>query len=140
NNVSPALRVEVVRWAMEIGADPTTEVDILGGKPFLNAQYWIRLVSNEADFVRPEEVWVHPDPRASAEENAKRQALRVQWVIPDTIAATVGRFGADKERAAKLDPIPVKAAVLVFLHFKERGPFVGKKWSPSRATDDVGMD
>lgn len=140
NNVSPALRVEVVRWAMEIGADPTTEVDILGGKPFLNAQYWIRLVSNEADFLRPEEIWVHPDPRASAEKNAKRQALRVQWAIPDAIAATTGLFREERKAAANKDPIPVKAAVIVLLHFKERGPFVGKKWSPSRANDDVGMD
>lgn len=138
--VGPALRVEVVRWALEIGADPNTEVDILGGKPFLNANYWIRLVSNEPDFDHPEEIWVHHDPRADDETNTKRKALRIQYAIPDAIGPTVGLFRDQKERAAKNDPIPVRAAVLVVLHFKGRGPFIGKKWSPSRANDDVGMD
>jgi hypothetical protein len=139
-NASVALRTETVRWALEVGADPSTEVDILGGKPFLNANYWIRLVAVEPDFMRPEEIWVHHDERASPEENEKRKELRVQYAIPDAIAATVGLHRDQKERAAKNPPIPVKAAVLVFLHFKERGPFLGKKWSPTRANDDVGMD
>jgi len=141
NNVSPALRVEIVRWTLENGGDPVTEVDILGGSPYLNARYWMRLVAAEPDFVKAEEVWVHPDPRATDEENAKRKDLRIQYAIPDEIAATVGVFGDDKRAAAaKRPPVPIKAAVLVFLYFRGRGPFIGKKWSPSRANDDVGMD
>lgn len=140
NAVSPALRVEIVRWALQQGADPSSEVDILGGKPYLNATYWARMVSAEPDFVAAEEEWVHDDPRASDEERARRKELRVRWAIPDAIAATVGKFG-DARRAAEGKPdIPVKAAVVVKLIFRERGPFFGKKWSPSRASDDVGMD
>jgi len=141
NQVSPALRVETVRWALEVGADPTTEIDILGGGPYLNARYWQRMVAAEPDFLRAEEVWVHNDPRATEEENAARKELRIKYAIPDEIAATVGVFGDDKRSAAaKRPPVPIKAAVIVFLYFRDRGPFLGKKWSPSRANDDVGMD
>ncbi len=121
NAVSPALRVEIVRWALQQGAEPASEVDILGGKPYLNAVYWGRMVSSEPDFLGAEEEWVHHDPRASEEENARRKDLRVRWAIPDVIAATVGKFG-DQRRAAEGKPdIPVKAAVVVKLLFKERG-------------------
>ena len=138
NRVSPMLRAGIVRWALEVGADPVDEVDILGGGPYLNARYWMRLCAAEPDFVRPEEVWVHEDPRASDEENAKRLALRVQYAIPDAIDGNLGL--KQSERKKNPEPVPVKAAVLVFGHFKERGPFLGKKWSPSRANDDVGLD
>lgn len=141
-NVSPVLRVEIARWAMNRTepADPATEVEVLGGRPYLLAPYWMRLVAKDPDFVRAEEIWVHPDPRASAEVNAQRRDLRVQYAIPDEIAATVGLFREARAKAEKLPPIPIKAALLVILHFRNRGPFIGKKWSPSRASDDVGMD
>jgi len=139
-SVSPALRVEIVRWTLDVGGDPVTEVDVLGGSPYLNARYWMRLVAAEPDFLRPEEVWVHHDPRASDEENEKRKELRVQYAIPDEIAPTVGLHRDQKAAARDKPSIKVTAAVLVFLHFKERGPFIGKKWSPSRANDDIGMD
>lgn len=138
NRVSPALRAGIVRWALEIGADPVDELDILGGGPYLNARYWMRLCAAEPDFLRAEEVWVHDDPRADEETAAKRTALRVQYAIPDQIDGNLGRSASD--RKANAAPVPVKAAVLVYGHFQGRGPFIGKKWSPSRANDDVGMD
>jgi len=138
DRVSPALRGAIVRWALDVGADPVDEVDILGGGPYLNARYWMRLCAAEPDFLRAEEVWVHDDPRADGEVNAVRRALRVQYAIPDTIDGNLGL--RRDERKKEPVQVPVKAAVLVFGHFTGRGPFLGKKWSPSRANDDVGLD
>lgn len=140
NKVSPALRVELVKWTLDVGADPVSELDILGGAPYLNARYWMRMVSAEPDFLRAEEQWVHHDPRATDEENEERRRLRVLHAIPDHIAATVGLHRDQKEAARNKPPIPVTAAVVLSLYFDGRGPFIGKKWSPSRANDDVGMD
>lgn len=139
DRVAPALRVAIVRWALGVGADPVDEVDVLGGGPYLNGRYWMRLCAAEPDFLRAEEVWVHADPRITdPDETARRLALRIQYAIPDEIDGNLGLSRNDKRKDAP--PVPVKAAVLVFGHFKERGPFVGKKWSPSRANDDVGLD
>ena len=138
NRVSPVLRAGIVRWALDIGADPVYEVDILGGGPYLNAKYWMRLVAAEPDFLKIDEVWVHTDPRASEEENAKRADLRVQYAIPDELDGNLGLKQSERKKDPK--PVPIKAAVLVFGHFTGRGPFIGKKWSPSRANDDVGLD
>jgi hypothetical protein len=138
DRVSPALRGAIVRWALDVGADPVDEVDILGGGPYLNARYWMRLCAAEPDFDHPEEVWVHDDPRATEEERELRRALRVKYAIPDTIDGNLGV--RQSERKKDPTPVPVKAAVLVFGYFKGRGPFIGKKWSPSRANDDVGLD
>jgi len=139
-NVSEALRYEIVRWTLSVGGDPVSEVDVLGGAPYLNARYWMRLVAAEPDFLRVEETWVHHDKRADAEENDRRRELRIQHAIPDEIAPTVGLHRDQKDAARGRPPIQVTAAVIVTLHFQNRGPFIGKKWSPSRANDDVGMD
>jgi hypothetical protein len=138
DKVSPALRAGIVRWGLSVGADPVEEIDILGGGPYLNAKYWMRLCAAEPDFLYPEELWVHDDPRADDEERKVRLALRVKYAIPDQIDGNLGL--RRDERKASRDPIPVKAAVIVIGHFKDRGPFIGKKWSPSRANDDVGLE
>ena len=138
DRVSPALRAGIVRWALGVGADPVDEVDILGGGPYLNARYWMRLCAAEPDFLRAQEVWVHDDPRASAEERSARLAQRVQYAIPDELDGNLGLKQSERKKDPK--PVPVQAAVLVVGYFRDRGPFIGKKWSPSRANDDVGID
>jgi len=138
DRVSPALRAEIVRWALDHGADPVDEVDVLGGAPWLNARFWQRMVRGEPDFLRAEEVWVHDDPRATEEVRAERRALRVQYAVPDTIDGNLGIKQADRKKDPT--PVPVRAAVLLWLYFDGRGPFLGKKHSPSRANDDVGLD
>lgn len=139
-NVSTSLRTEIVRWGLQHGADPISEIDILAGTPYLNARYWQRLVVAEPDYDRPEEIWVHDDPRATEEVRKERMALRVKWAIPDEIAATVGLHKDQNAAAKDRPPLKVLAAVIVRLHFKGRGPYDGKKWTPSRANDDVGLD
>lgn len=138
--VSPVLQAGIIRWALYVGADPMTEVDVLGGNPYLNVRYWQRLTAADPTFLRAKEQWVHDDVRADDETRAQRRALRVEYAIPDEIAATVGVHRERRDAAAKLPPIKILAACIVTLYFKDRGPFIGKKWCPSRAVDDVGMD
>lgn len=140
NKVSPALRQQMIRFALDIGADPVRHIDVLGGKPYLNAAFYQELIASLPDFVRPEITWVHDMAELNPEEREARRALRVRWGVPTKIAATVGVFRGERDAAEKKPDIPILAACIVELHFKERGPFFGVKWSPSRAKDDVGMD
>lgn len=138
NRVSPLLRTQVIKYALDMGMDPTRHLDVLGGKPYPNATFYKELCAADADFIRPDVEWLHNDERASAEENNRRKLLRIAHAVPDFIDGNLGRRKDDKTKNAQ--PIPILAACLVTLHFRGRGPFVGIKWSPSRAVDDVGMD
>lgn len=140
NQVSPALQKEIVRWTLQQGGDPMTEVDILGGQPYLNNRYWLRLLANEPDFLRGEETQLADDARLPDEERALRRALRAMWGVPEEIAATVGLSGEQREAAKSRPPLKLLSAVLVALHFEGRGPFHGVKWCPSSAKDPVGGD
>ena len=137
-SVSPALRTAIVRWALQVGADPVDEVEVLGSGPYLNSRYWKRVCAAEPGFLHGQELWVHDDPLATPEENRRRLDLRVQHAIPDEIDGNLGLPVSDQKNDTR--PVPVRAAVLVFGHFDKRGPFIGKAWSPSRANDDLGLD
>lgn len=140
NRVSPALRVQLVRFCLDIGADPMRHLEVLGGKPYLNAAYYMELTASAPDFVRMEERWAHETPELTDEEKEARRVLRGQFGIPLSIPATTGLFRDQRAAAEKKEPITVRAACIVSLFFRDRGPFHGVKWSPSRAADDVGMD
>jgi len=140
NKVSPALRIQIIQFALDIGADPVRHLDVLGGKPYMNGAYYQELIASLPDFVKPEVTWLHAMPSLTDEEKEERRTLRARWGVPDAIRATTGLFRDQRAAAEHKPDIPIRAACLVTLHFKERGPFFGVKWSPSRAADDVGMD
>lgn len=121
--ISPVARAQVVRYALEIGADPLRHVFVLGNRVYLNGEYYREVVAQMPDFLRGEVSWLHPDKRATDEENARRLNLRIEHAIPDEVAGK-----------------PILAAALVTLYFKERGPFTGTKWSPSNKNDPVGTE
>ncbi|HEX9282362.1 MAG TPA: hypothetical protein VEK77_13095 [Gemmatimonadales bacterium] len=121
--LSPALRAQVIRYALDVGADPARHLFVLGGRPYLNATFYKELVAAQADFQRDEVQFVHDDERASPEEREERRRLRVVYAVPEKVG----------ERA-------VLAAAVVTLHFEDRGPFIGVKWAPSSKTDPVGTE
>lgn len=140
NKVSAALRFQMVSFCLDIGGDPLRHMDVLGGKPYLNAAFYMELTASQSDFHHAEEFWAHDTDELTEDEKEVRRLLRAKHAIPTAIAATVGLFRDQRSSAAGKPPIPVKAACVIYLHFKDRGPFYGVKWTPSRAVDDVGMD
>lgn len=140
NKVGPALQKEIVRWTLQQGGDPVTEVDVLGGQPYLNNKYWLRILSNEPDFINGVETQLGDDERLDEEARQTRRQLRAAWGVPEFIAATVGLSGDKRQAAEGKPPLPIHAALLVTLYFSGRGPFYGVKWCPSSAKDPIGVD
>jgi hypothetical protein len=106
-NISPVARQAVVRYSMEIGADPVRHIYVLGGAVYLNAAFWMEIVAANPKFVRSETRFIHVDPRATPEEADKRRVERVT-------------YGAPEE---------AKGAAVVVLFYEGRGPFVGVNWA-----------
>jgi len=52
---SPQTRWQIAKFCEITGAEPLTQVDILGGKPYLNANYWADNLVNQPLFLRYEQ-------------------------------------------------------------------------------------
>jgi len=119
-DVSPVARQAVVRYCMEIGADPVRHVHILGGTVYLNAAFWMELVAANPKFLRaaPTE-FIHDDDRATPEERQARKARRVEFGVPEQVKG---------------------AAVVTLFYAGDRGPFIGVNWAGSygKKQDPVG--
>lgn len=117
-DISPVARAAVVRYCMEIGADPLRHVYVLGGSTvYLNAEFYRDLCAANPEFLMDDVRFIHADPRAGEEEAAERARLRVQYGVPEE----------------------APGAAIVTLHYRsKRGPFVGVNWAGVRKNDPVG--
>jgi hypothetical protein len=115
--ISPMARQAVVRYCMEIGADPVRHVHILGGNVYLNAAFWMDLVASNPKFVRAETAFIHQDARADAQEQERRKAQRLTYGVPEEALG---------------------AAVVTLFYEGDRGPFIGVNWAGVRTNDPVG--
>ena len=115
-DVSPMGRAAVIRYCLEIGADPVNHVHVLGGNVYLNANFWRDLVAANPKFLRAETTYIHADDRADAEEQERRKVARVTYGVPEQ----------------------AKGAAIVTLHYQDRGPFIGVNWAGARKNDPVG--
>lgn len=109
-------RSAVIRYCLEIGADPMRHVFILGGSIYLNAEFYRELVASNPAFIRDTVQFIHDDVRATDEERALRKALRVEHGVPEN----------------------APGAALVTLYYRSRGPFTGVNWAGVRDKDPVG--
>lgn len=114
--VSPIARAAVVRYCLEIGADPVRHVYVLGGNVYMNAAFWMDLVAANPKFLRAETAFIHEDKRADAEEQERRKAQRLIYGVPEE----------------------APGAAVVTLFYEGRGPFIGVNWAGVRANDPVG--
>jgi len=124
-DVSPIARQAVVRYCMEIGADPVGHVYILGGNIYLNAAFWMELVAANPKFVRSSTTYIHDDDRADQIERDRRKVQRLLYAVPEN----------------------VKGAAVVTLFYDGRGPFIGVNWAGTgkktasgKFEDPVGED
>jgi len=115
-DISPVSRAAVVRYCMEIGADPVRHVHILGGTVYLNAAFWMDLCAANQKFQKSETRFIHADPRCTPEEAERRKTERVVYGVPEEALG----------------------AAVVVLFYDGRGPFVGVNWAGAKATDPVG--
>jgi hypothetical protein len=100
-------RMQVSTWAQTAGIDPATELDVLGGKFYKNANYFIRKLSELAEAGLIEHAYadhVEVDPRLETlakrtddlelaaqarREIDRRMMMRIQYCIPDAAVSSV---------------------------------------------------
>jgi hypothetical protein len=114
--ISAYARAAVVRYMLEIGADPMRHCFVLGGNIYLNAEFYRELVAANPKFLRDEVDFIHDDPRASDEERTRRKDQRILFGVPEN----------------------APGAAVVVLHYEGRGPFIGVNWAGVRDKDPVG--
>jgi hypothetical protein len=114
--ISPVARQAVVRYCLEVGADPVRHVHVLGGNVYLNAAFWMDLVASNPKFIRAETAFIHDDDRADTQERERRKAQRLLLGVPEA----------------------AKGAAVVTLHYDGRGPFIGVNWAGAKSSDPVG--
>lgn len=86
----------VAAWAQQNDVEPIQEIDVLGGRLYLNSRYYERKLSEligaqQIDYARP--VWCHVDKRlekladagdeAAKKESRRRLDLRIEYNLPD---------------------------------------------------------
>lgn len=115
--ISANARAAVVRYCLEIGADPLRHVFVLGGNVYLNAEFYRELVAANPHFLRDEVDFIHDDARATDEERKRRAQLRVEYAVPENAPG---------------------AAIVTLFYSGDRGPFVGVNWAGVKEKDPVG--
>lgn len=150
---SPERQAAFSRYCLELGADPLRHVDLLGGNPFPNGDYYRDVIAANPDFDHVRAMrWIHDDPRLRAcvgcgkpfdvdpahghgrpdvtEENERR------------ITARIERARERIERNATEDS---PAICVLVLAYKSRGPFTGigevhpGKGSKGNDRDPIGL-
>lgn len=106
-NLSPAMRVEVARYALSQGTDPLRHWEVLGGKLYDRAELWMDLITAEPDYLGCDEEYIHDDKRLDSDERKRRQQERAKYGVPED----------------------VKGACVVTLHFDGKRPIVGVNWA-----------
>jgi hypothetical protein len=115
--ISPIARAAIVRYCLEIGADPVRHVHVLGGNVYMNAAFWMDLVAANPKFLRAKTEFIHDDKRADDEERERRKAQRLVYGVPEDAPG---------------------AAVVTLFYAGDRGPFIGVNWAGVRDKDPVG--
>lgn len=86
----------IATWALRNNVDPVTEIDILGGTPYLNARFYMRKLGELAAagvIVGAYADHIHDDARLQTDEfraeRTRRAHERLKYSIPDTAIAAV---------------------------------------------------
>lgn len=69
---SEATRLAIAQFCRVTRANPMTHIFVLGGKPYLNADYWADLVASDPHYIRYEQRDLSPGVEGALRERAKR--------------------------------------------------------------------
>lgn len=97
-NFSPATRAAFAKFCVVTRANPQLHVDILGGKPYLNAQYWADLLNSSPYFLGYEQVNVAKsvaDGIRKLAEEAEADGKRMEQAGRDELAAAAFQQAAE---------------------------------------------
>ena len=108
-DLSPVMRAEVARYALEQGTDPVRHWTIMGGKLYDVAELWMDLVAAQDDYDGFTKKFLHADKRLTDEQNQEREALRGEHGVPED----------------------VPAACLITIYRTGKMPFEGVNWAGS---------
>ncbi|TVQ96292.1 MAG: hypothetical protein EA398_16230 [Deltaproteobacteria bacterium] len=78
---SDATLTALSRFVQITRAEPQTQVDILGGKPYLNVNYWQDLVTSHGHYYRHEQEDVSPAVEQGFRDQAKRRGALAKQLL-----------------------------------------------------------
>lgn len=122
------------RYCLELGGDPLRHVDILGGNPFINGEYYRDVIAANPDFHHSDDPrWIHDDPRlqlcvACGEKFGDKpdHGHNLEVVTATNSDRMMERIERAKLRLQVDTPDTDVATCIVTLHYgNNRGPFVG---------------
>lgn len=122
NTFTPQTRQALAEFCRVTRANPQRHVDILGGGPYLNAEYWAERMSSHPMFVRYEQREIGPAAEQEIRDRAKRhlelansleEAGRKQEALDRRVKAIDLEEEADEMRAARRQWNPRQSAISV---------------------------
>lgn len=105
---SQATRYAFAKFCAITGANPMTQVDVLGGKPYLNANFWSDKVANDPFFVSFDQEDISPSMSVRLREQAtqvRETAADVKEVAPDRYAEMIQQSVDFLNEATRLEDL-----------------------------------
>jgi hypothetical protein len=119
--LSESRRVAFSRYCLALGADPLRHVDLLGGTPFVNGDYFRDVIAANPEFDHADDPrWIHHDKRL--------EALSVDETATEADRAWAKQENDERRRTRIEQNVPdgCPSACILTLHYKGgRGPFRG---------------
>lgn len=105
---SQGTRYAIAKFCAVTGANPMTQVDILGGKPYLNANFWSDKVANDPFFISFDQEDISPSMSVRLREQStqvREAAADVKEVAPERYAEMIQKSVDFLNEATRLDDL-----------------------------------
>jgi hypothetical protein len=127
---TPEVAHAVARWSLDMGVDAVRHVELLGGKPYLNGDFYLEkaapfVLSGEIRYEEPR--FVHADPGLIQMANRKLEEVP-EWEREQVTWAREELFFRFQERANRGVPHDATGACVFVVHTKSGTPIVGVNW------------
>lgn len=127
---SPEVAYAVARWSLDNGVDAVRHVEVLGGKPYLNGDFYLEkaapfVMSGELRYDEPR--FVHADPGLILMANRKLEEVP-EWEQPQVEWAREELFRRFQARVDRGIPHDATGACIFTVHTKSGTPLPGVNW------------
>ena len=127
---SPEVAFAVARWSLDNGVDAVRHVEVLGGKPYLNGDFYLEKAAPfvlAGDLRYDEPQFVHADPGLVTLANRDREKAP-EWERPQIDWARAESFRRFQARVERGIPHDATGACVFVVHTKNGTPIVGVNW------------
>lgn len=139
---SPEVTHAIARWCQDNGIDAVRHVEVLGGKPYLNGDFYLEkaapfVMAGELRYEEPQ--FVHADPllieiaHKKEEETPEWERSHVTWAREEILRRM-------QARVARGIPHDATGACIFIVHTKSGTPIVGVNWCGGKTKVKTGKN